>query len=72
MYDYVKLKYSKKAKIFYMDTSSFIFCIKANNIFEIITENIEIRSGTSNYELNIPILIRKNSKVIGVITNELG
>ena len=55
-----------------MDTSSFIFCIKANDIFEIITENIEIRSGTSNYELNIPILIRKNSKVIGVITNELG
>ena len=55
-----------------MDTSSFIFCIKTNNIFEIITENIEIRSGTSNYELNIPILIRKNSKVIGVITNELG
>ena len=55
-----------------MDASSFIFCIKANKFFEIITENIETRSGTSNYALNIPIPIRKNSKVIGVITNELG
>ena len=31
-YDYVKVKYGKKAKLYYMDTESFILYIKADDI----------------------------------------
>ena len=42
-YDYVKLKYSEKAKLYYMDTDSFIVFIK--------TDDVETRFHASNYEL---------------------
>ena len=32
-YDYMKPKYGEKAKLYYMDTDSFIVCIKTEDIY---------------------------------------
>ena len=34
-----------------MDTDTFIVCIKTNDIYKYISEDVETRIGTSNYEL---------------------
>ena len=69
--DYVKLKYGEKAKLYYMDTDSFIVYIKTDNIYKDIAEDVETRFDTSNYGLNKPLPKGKNKKVIGVMNNEL-
>ena len=50
--DYVKPKYSEKAKLCYMDTDSLIVYIKTDDIYKYIAEDIETRFDTSNYELD--------------------
>ena len=62
-YDYVKVKYGKKAKLYYMDTESFILYIKADDIY------VETRFDTSNYELECnsierPLPKGKNKKAL--------
>ena len=54
-YDYVKPKYGEKAILCYMDTGSFIIYIKTDDIYKDISEDIEIRFDTSNYELDRPL-----------------
>ena len=49
-YDYVKPKYDKKAKLFYMDIDIFTVYIKPNDIYKDIAEDAETRFGTSNCE----------------------
>ena len=53
-YNYVKPKVSEKAKLCYMDTDSFIVCIKANDIYKDIT-GVETRFDSPNYELDGPL-----------------
>ena len=60
-YDYVK------PKLCYIDTDSFIVYIKRDDIYKYITEDVETRFDTSNYELNRPL-----PKVVGLINDELG
>ena len=50
-YDYVKPKYSEKAKLCYIDTDRFIVYIQTDDIYKDITEDVETRFDTSNYEL---------------------
>ena len=40
MYDYVKPKYSEKAKICYVDTDSFIVHVKTENVYKDIAEDV--------------------------------
>ena len=40
-YDYVKSKNDKNAKLCYMDTDSFIVCIKTDDIYKDIAEDVE-------------------------------
>ena len=40
-YDYENPKYEEKAKLFYMDTGSFIVFIKTDDIYKDIEEDIE-------------------------------
>ena len=40
-YDYVKPKYENKAKLCYVDTDSFIFCIKTEDFFKGIAGDVE-------------------------------
>ena len=47
-YDYVKSKYGEHAKLFYVDTDSFIVRVKTEDIYKDVTEDAEARFGTLN------------------------
>ena len=49
-YDYVKVKYGKKAKLCLKDTHSFIVYIKIDDIYKDIAEEFERRFDILNYE----------------------
>ena len=76
-YDYIKPKYQDNAKLYYMDTNSFIINIKSEDFYEDIADDVEKRFDTSNYECNSidtnrPLPTGKNKKVIGLMKDELG
>ena len=71
-YDYIKPKYQDNAKLFYMDTDSFIIDIKTGDFYENIANDVEKRFDTSNYEVNRPLPKGRNKKVIGLMKDELG
>ena len=70
-YDYMKPKYANNVKLCYIDTDSFIINIKTNED-EDIASDVENRFDTSNYEVNRPLPLGKNKKVIGLMKDELG
>ena len=55
-----------------MDTDSFIFHVKTEDIYKDIAEDVEKRFDTSNIEIDRPLPIRKNKKVIGLMKDESG
>ena len=61
-YDYMKPKYNNDVKLCYMDTDSFIINIKTNDFYKDISNDVENRFDTSNYEVNRPLSTRKNKK----------
>ena len=71
-YDYMKPKMNDNIKLCYMDTDSFIMNIKTNDFYEDIANDVENRFDNSNYEVNRPLLMGKNKKVIGLMKDELG
>ena len=71
-YDYMKPKYGNDVKLCYMDTDSFIMNIKTNDFYEDIANDVENRFDTSNYEVNRPLPMGKNRKIIGLMKDELG
>ena len=70
--DYMKPKYGNDVKLCYMDTDSFIMNIKTENFYKDIANDVEKRFDTSNYEVNRPLPVGKNKKVIGLMKDELG
>ena len=71
-YDYMKPKYNDNVKLCYMDTESFIMNIKTNDFYKDISNDVENRFDTSNYEVNRPLPTGKNKKIIGLLKDELG
>ena len=71
-YNYVKPKYSGKAKLYYMETDNFRFHVKTDDIYKDIAEDVKIRLDTSNNELEKPLPKGKNKKVICAMKDELG
>ena len=71
-YDYMKPKYGNDVKLCYMDTDSFMTNIKTNDFYEDIANDVENRFDTSNYEVNRPLPMGKNKKVIGLMKDKLG
>ena len=71
-YDYLKPKYGDNIKLCYMDTDSFVMHIKSEDFYKDIADDVEKRFDTSNYEINRPLPIGKNKKVIGLMKDELG
>ena len=73
-YDYFKPKYGDRAKLCYTDTDSFIICIKTEDFFEDISNDVEKWFDTSNFDKNDkrPLSIGKNKKVPGLFKDELG
>ena len=55
-----------------MDTDSFIININTEDFYKDIPEDVEKRFDTSNYEVNRPLSIGKNKKVVGLMKDELG
>ena len=53
-------------------TDSFIMNIKTNDFYEDIANDVENRFDTSNYEVNRPLPMGKNKKIIGLMKDELG
>ena len=51
-YDYVKPKYKGKAKLFCMDTDSFVINIFTEDFFEDIKNDVERSFNTSDYDKN--------------------
>ena len=70
--DYMKPKYDNNVKLCYMDTDRFIMDIKTNDFYKDIANDVENRFDTSNYEVNRPLPMGKNKKVIGLMEYELG
>ena len=73
-YDYIKPKYKDKARLYYMDTDSFVMYIKTEDFYKDIASDVERWFDTSNYdEVNKrPLPIDKNKMVIGLFKDELG
>ena len=55
-----------------MDNDSFVIQIKTKDFYEDITDDVEKRFDTSNYEIDRPLPTGKNEKVIGLMKDELG
>ena len=72
--NYIITKYEDRAKLCYTDTGSFIIYIKTEDFFEDISNGVEKRFDTSNYNKNdkIPLPIGKNKKLPGLFKDELG
>ena len=71
-YDYMKPKYANNVKLCYVDTDSFIINIKTNDFYKDISNDVENRFDTSNYEVNRYLPTGKNKKIIGLMKDELG
>ena len=55
--DYMKPKYNDNARLSYMDTDSFIMNIKTNDFYKDISDDVDNRFDTSNYEVKRPFLM---------------
>ena len=71
-YDYMKPKYGNNVKLCCMDTDSFIMNIKTNDFYKDISDDVDNRFDTSNYEVKRPLTTGKNKKVIGLMKDEFG
>ena len=71
-YDYIKPTYQQNEKLCYMDTDSFIINIKTDDCYKDISNDVQKRFDMSNYEINRPLTIGRNKKVIGLMKDELG
>ena len=71
-YDYMKPKYNDNVRLCYRDTDSFIMNIKTNDFYKDISDDVDNRFDTSNYEVKRPLPIGKNKKIIGLMKDELG
>ena len=73
-YDYIKPKYQNNAKLFYMDTDSFITHIKTEDFYKDIADDVKKWFYTSNYseDNKRPLPRGMKTKVLGLWKDELG
>ena len=55
-----------------MDTDSFVVHIKTKDFYKDITQDVNKRFDTSNYNFDRPLPTEINKKVIGLMKDELG
>ena len=68
----MKPKYNDNVRLCYMDTDSFIMNIKTNDFYKDISDDVDNRFDTSNYEVKRPLPTGKNKKIIELMKDELG
>ena len=61
-YDYMRPKYGSKAKLWYMDTDSFVYETGTEDFYKDIAEDLKKRFDTSGYLNNRPLPIEKIKK----------
>ena len=61
-HDYIKPKYGKMTKLYYMDMDSFIFHLKLEDIYPDLDGGFKKRFDTSNYQVRRSPPIGKNKK----------
>ena len=74
-YDYMKEKYSDPPpQLCYIDTDLLVYQIKTKDFYADILNDVEERFDTSGYspDLQYPLPVGKNKKVIGLMKDELG
>ena len=62
-YDYIKPKCREKAKLYYMDTDSFIMFIETEDFYKDISNDVKERFDTSGYHKDhkrLPVGLNKN------------
>ena len=70
-YDYIKPKYGKKGKLYYMDTDTFIVYIKTDDIYKDIAEDVKTKFKIMNAIPLIDHCLKEKNKVIGLMKDEL-
>ena len=72
-YDYIQPKYKEKAKLFYMDTDSFIIHIFTEDFYKDIAMDVNKWFDTRNYDKNDKKTLRIaiNKKIIEMLKDEL-
>ena len=72
-YDYLKPMYANNIKLCYMDTDSFIFSVKTDDIYRDMSNDIDKWFDTSSCgkDIDRPLEKDKNKKVIGKFKDEL-
>ena len=72
-YDYMKCKYTdNKLTLCYMDTDSLIYDIEMDGFYKDIADDVESRFNMSGYVPDRTLPVGKNSKIIGLMKDELG
>ena len=77
-YDYIKNKYSDRAKLLMTDTDSLIYEIKTDYFYNDIAEDVESKFDTSEFNKDHPAIndfgfkVGVNKKVIGMFKDETG
>ena len=73
-YDYIKPKYTDKARLCYMDTDSFVMNIETDDFYKDIADDVDKWFDTSNFDKNDnrPLESGRNKKTIGKFKDELG
>ena len=66
-----KAKYGGNAKLYYVNTGSFIVHVKTDDIYKDIAEDVETIFDAPNVEIERPLTQGKNKKVIGLMKDEL-
>ena len=71
-YDCMKQKYPERLTLCYMDMDSLIYNIETDGFYKDIAEDVKDRFDMSGYNLNRPLPVHLNKKVIGLMKDELG
>ena len=71
-FDYIKAKYTDKARLCYMDTDSFVMNIETDDFQKDIADDVDKWFDTSNFDKNDNRPLESGRKVIGKFKDELG
>ncbi|XP_065650921.1 uncharacterized protein LOC136079131 [Hydra vulgaris] len=77
-YDYIKNKYSDRAKLLFTDTDSLAYEIKTEDFYANISEDVKSKFNTSEFDPKHPAIelvgfkVERNKKVIGMFKDESG
>lgn len=73
-YNYIKPKYSDKAKLLFTDTDSLAYEIQTEDFYKDISSDVEVMFDTSNFPDSHPsgIPTGKNKKAVGMFKDEAG